>query len=170
MSRNLLSKLVRSSRTIMPSTSRTASTALRASAHRAIAVPLASQVHRAATANSPRFFSTTRPFLKGLSPETDNPQPKQAEPNVTATGPADITIEQFHAVADDYLAALIEKLEQLQEETEEIDVEYSVCFPFLNSLLFCHGNVMIHDGLLANGLSTTRQEFSPLRSPRMAPM
>lgn len=77
----------------------------------------------------PRFFSTTRPSPKGLSPETENPQPKEreSESNVTASGPADITIEHFHELADAYLEALIEKLEELQEETEEVDVEYSVC-------------------------------------------
>jgi frataxin len=49
--------------------------------------------------------------------------------SVSASGPADITIEQFHELADQYLEALIEKLEGLQEETEEVDVEYSVCAP-----------------------------------------
>jgi hypothetical protein len=39
-------------------------------------------------------------------------------------------------VADQYLDALIEKLEALQEETEEVDVEYSVSAfsPFVLSL------------------------------------
>jgi frataxin len=44
----------------------------------------------------------------------------------SASGPAEITTEQFHEVADQYLDALIEKLEALQEEAEEVDVEYSV--------------------------------------------
>lgn len=43
----------------------------------------------------------------------------------SASGPAEITTEQFHEVADQYLDALIEKLEALQEEAEEVDVEYS---------------------------------------------
>jgi hypothetical protein len=39
-------------------------------------------------------------------------------------------------VADQYLDALIEKLEALQEETEEVDVEYSVSAfsPFVLSM------------------------------------
>lgn len=45
----------------------------------------------------------------------------------SASGPANIAIEQFHELADTYLELLIEKLEMLQEETEEVDVEYSVC-------------------------------------------
>ena len=54
----------------------------------------------------------------------------------SASGPAEITTEQFHEVADQYLDALIEKLEALQEETEEVDVEYSVSAfsPFVLSL------------------------------------
>jgi frataxin len=80
---------------------------------------------------APRFLSTTRPSLKGLSPETDNPQPREPEAHVSesASGPAEITTEQFHEVADQYLDALIEKLEALQEEAEEVDVEYSVSAP-----------------------------------------
>ncbi len=53
----------------------------------------------------------------------------------SASGPADITTEQFHELADQYLDALIEKLEALQEETEEVDVEYSVSALTLFSLI-----------------------------------
>ncbi|RDL40175.1 uncharacterized protein BP5553_00154 [Venustampulla echinocandica] len=74
----------------------------------------------------PRSFSTSRPSLKGLSPESeDPPAPSKTEPNATASGPADLTIERFHELSDVYLNALVEKLELLQEETEEVDSEYS---------------------------------------------
>ena len=136
MTHSALSKLIRSSsRSIRPLVSRSSSTAIRSSLLRPAVLPIATHGYRASSIPAPRFFSTTRPSLKGLSPETDNPQPKESESHVTASGPADITIEQFHEVADDYLNALIEKLEELQEETEEVDVEYSVCPPF--SQLLC---------------------------------
>lgn len=83
----------------------------------------------------PRAFSTTRPTNKGLSPlSEDPPAPISAtEPSTESTEynvggvPAEITAEQYNELSDDYLNALVEKLEQLQEETEEVDVEYSVC-------------------------------------------
>jgi frataxin len=128
MTRTAISKLVRSSsQSLRPLVSRSSSTTIRSSILRPAVLPITSHGFRGSSIQAPRFFSTTRPSLKGLSPETDNPQPKESESHVTASGPAEITIEQFHEVADEYLNALIEKLEQLQEETEEVDVEYSVC-------------------------------------------
>lgn len=70
---------------------------------------------------------------KGLSPESEDPPAKESttensEYNVGGV-PAELTNERYHELADDYLNSLIEKLEQLQEETEDVDCEYSVCFP-----------------------------------------
>jgi frataxin len=132
MTRGALSRLVRrSSKSIRPLVYRGTSSAIRGSISRPAIVPIAGHVSRASSIQIPRLFSTTRPSLKGLSPETDNPQltPREPESNVSesAFGPADITIEQFHELSDTYLEALIEKLEMLQEETEEVDVEYTVC-------------------------------------------
>ncbi|PMD45758.1 Frataxin [Hyaloscypha variabilis F] len=130
MTRGALSKLVRSSRTgITPLASRSSSAAIRTSILRPAILPISIHGSRASSIQTPRFFSTTRPSLKGLSPESENPQPtpREREHNVSesASEPANITIEQFHELADTYLNALIEKLEELQEETEEVDVEYS---------------------------------------------
>jgi hypothetical protein len=60
------------------------------------------------------------------------PSTESTEYNVGGV-PAEITVEQYNELSDDYMNALVEKLEQLQEETEEVDVEYSVCplFPFI---------------------------------------
>jgi len=126
MTRSAISKLVRSSsRSIRPLASRSTSTAIRTSLLRPAILPIATQGYGAISVQGPRCLSTTRPYLKGLSPETENPQPKEAESHATPSAPSDITIEQYHEVADDYLNALVEKLEQLQEETEEVDVEYT---------------------------------------------
>ncbi|PBP22016.1 hypothetical protein BUE80_DR007142 [Diplocarpon rosae] len=74
-----------------------------------------------------RYFSASRSSPKGLSPESADPAPKEAEKESynTASAPVDISIEEFHELADRYLDVLIEKLEALQEEREEVDVEYS---------------------------------------------
>ncbi|KAH8687393.1 frataxin [Tricladium varicosporioides] len=83
-----------------------------------------------------RCFSNSTTTAKGLSPETENPHPKQAEPNssLAASGPADITTDEYHELSDQYMEALVDKLEQLQEEDEQVDCEYSagvltVAFP-----------------------------------------
>ncbi|KAK2627623.1 hypothetical protein QTJ16_003589 [Diplocarpon rosae] len=73
-----------------------------------------------------RSFSASRSSPKGLSPESADPAPKEAEKSYnTVSAPVDISIEEFHELADTYLDVLIEKLEVLQEEREEVDVEYS---------------------------------------------
>lgn len=41
----------------------------------------------------------------------------------------ELTNEQYHEVADLYIDNLVAKLEQIQEEREDVDVEYSVFFP-----------------------------------------
>lgn len=76
-----------------------------------------------------RSFTAGRPSLKGLSPETEDPQPKEAEPHTVleASAPANITIEEYHKFSDAYMEALVDKFEALQEEKTEIDCEYSVC-------------------------------------------
>ncbi|KAJ5037958.1 uncharacterized protein L3040_006834 [Drepanopeziza brunnea f. sp. 'multigermtubi'] len=115
-----LSKLLRSARGL--STTVRSPSRLRTSIPRAITAQANPQSF---TPASP--FSTTQFLAKGLSPESADPAPKEAESEsyTTASAPADITAEEYHELADAYLDALIEKLETLQEEREEVDVEYS---------------------------------------------
>lgn len=74
-----------------------------------------------------RLFSVTPAASKGLSPESEDPHPKQAESNTTGAQPAALTSEQYHELADAYMDSMVEKMEQLQEERDDVDVEYSVC-------------------------------------------
>lgn len=93
--------------------------------------------------NSFRAFSTTRPASKGLSPESEDPPipPSADESNTESIEynvggvPAELTADQYNELADEYLNSLIEKLEELQEETEEVDCEYSVGLPPCQSRL-----------------------------------
>ena len=84
---------------------------------------------------STRSLSTSRVFQKGLSPETDNPQPKTPESNDTAssTSKVEISTDRFHELSDSYLSVLVDRLEVLQEGREDVDVEYSVRCPPLPS-------------------------------------
>jgi frataxin len=91
-----------------------------------LARPSASNIYRVAALPTPRFMSTTRPLLKGILPETDDPPPSDPEPQVTASAPADLTMDEYHKVSDQYLEKLVDKFEAMQEEKEDVDCEYSV--------------------------------------------
>ena len=82
-------------------------------------------VARAAASTQPattKQFSTTIPRSKPLDPDTL----KNAQP-------AMITDDEYHAIADVYLESILEKFEELQDQKDEVDVEYSVS-PSLGSL------------------------------------
>ena len=75
-----------------------------------------------------RAFHASKPAFKGLSPETDDPQPKQPEAHTTsAAAPTEITMDEYHLVSDAYMDTILARLEQLQESREDVDVEFSVC-------------------------------------------
>jgi hypothetical protein len=83
-----------------------------------------------------RCFSTGKQQSKGLTPDSSDPPPRTPESTSTqASGPAEISIDQYHELSDIYLNSLVEQLEQLQEEREEVDCEYTVNRP-LAFLLF----------------------------------
>lgn len=61
-------------------------------------------------------------------PDTSDPKPKERESNETAssTSKVEVTEERYHQLSESYLNTLVEKLEGLQEDREDVDVEYSV--------------------------------------------
>ena len=73
-----------------------------------------------------RNFTTTLPLPSSSSstPAAQTTQPPQH--------PSPLSIEKFHTLADTYIDNLVLHLEQLQEEREDVDVEYSVCLPHLS--------------------------------------
>ena len=83
-------------------------------------------VSAATTLHTTRLFSHTRPISKGLSPETENPAPKVAEEQDQGAKPAALDEGRYHELADAYLDELVESFYKLQEEREDVDVEYSV--------------------------------------------
>ncbi len=76
---------------------------------------------------------TTRRFISNSSVRQaitpDAKAPKAAETPEVVKTPADINESDFHTVADEYLDKLLSRLEQLQDEREDVDVEYSVRHP-----------------------------------------
>ncbi|TVY90540.1 Frataxin-like protein, mitochondrial [Lachnellula willkommii] len=76
-----------------------------------------------------RTFSSGKPALKGLSPESENPTPTQPKASPAPAAPANLTAEQYNELSDAYMDALVAKLEELQDESEKIDVDYSLTSP-----------------------------------------
>ncbi|KAF1962838.1 Frataxin [Byssothecium circinans] len=62
---------------------------------------------------------------RGIMPDAENPPPRQSEDLDQPTVPTDISTSEFHERADAYLDELVARLEQKQEETPDLEVEYS---------------------------------------------
>lgn len=82
-----------------------------------------------------RPFSSSTAALKGLSPESENPQPKEAEPHAAAKAPAQLSKEEYDELSDAYMDSLLAKMESMAEEQGDVDVEYSA-----GVLTFAHPN------------------------------
>lgn len=63
-------------------------------------------------------------------PESENPPPKQSESADQPTVPTDVPTSEFHERADAYLEELLNRLEEQQDKTPDLEVEYSVCSGF----------------------------------------
>lgn len=59
-------------------------------------------------------------------PESENPPPREAEPHEEVSAATELDYEEYHQRSDQFLEALVEKLEQIQEEKSEVEVEYAV--------------------------------------------
>jgi len=88
----------------------------------AAAVP---RVVSPAAGGSRRPLVTTTALSKGLSPESEDPPPPAPEDSQTTATPAPITEDEYHELADDCLEAILGRFEELQDEREELDVEFS---------------------------------------------
>ncbi|KAF2839634.1 Frataxin [Patellaria atrata CBS 101060] len=71
----------------------------------------------------PREFHSS-PSLSSLMPDAQDPGPKESE-SPEQKAPAQISSEQYHEIADQYLEELNSKLEAMQESREDMEVEYS---------------------------------------------
>ena len=63
-------------------------------------------------------------------PESEDPQPPNRVEEARAVGQAtEIDDEEYHVRADEYMEAVHEKAESMQEAREDVEVEYSVRIP-----------------------------------------
>ena len=70
-------------------------------------------------------FHSSAAFSKGITPDAEDPSPKEL-PREPATQPTDITDDVYHDLSDRYLEGVVAKLEEMQESTQDLDVEFSV--------------------------------------------
>ncbi|KAK4141994.1 Frataxin-like domain-containing protein [Dichotomopilus funicola] len=126
MARSSASKLARVAHRGLQST-RIARTSLAASP---VAVQYAPSAAPASVFTARRSVSTTPHHFQSITPDAKAPKNAEATP-VTKT-PADISDGEYHSVADEYLDKLLLRLEQLQDEQEEVDVEFSAGVLTLN--------------------------------------
>lgn len=81
-----------------------------------------------AAIEGPRYFSTSIRNYAGLMPDSEDPQPPNRVEEHRMTQPTEIDEEEYHTHADQYMDAIHEKAEEMQEEREDVEVEYSVRF------------------------------------------
>jgi hypothetical protein len=78
-----------------------------------------------------RPFHASATRSKGLSPTSSEPEPPRAQYAGGAghvAQPAALTTDEYHDLADQYIDALVLKLEEMAEDVaEKLEVEYSVC-------------------------------------------
>ncbi|KAG4259377.1 hypothetical protein LB506_004131 [Fusarium annulatum] len=76
---------------------------------------------------SQKCFSTTISDKRGIMPDTENPAKplNEAEEIHQNAVVADITEQQYHDLADEYLDNVVGKFEELQDQREDIDVDFS---------------------------------------------
>ncbi|CAI6257818.1 unnamed protein product [Periconia digitata] len=118
----------------MKSLSRAGQIALRQAACSPIRAhsPINGVILRGAAAQG-RNTSAIRPFRtfhssmrnQGLMPESENPPPRNPEDVDRPTVPTDISTSEFHQRADVTLDDLVARVEEKQEETPDLEVEYS---------------------------------------------
>jgi frataxin len=62
-------------------------------------------------------------------PDTENPSTPKRESTTANLVPTEVTDDEFHARADEFMEKVHEKAEQIQEGREDVEVEYAVRIP-----------------------------------------
>jgi len=79
----------------------------------------------------PPSISTARSFhisvrsYKGITPDSADPKPNFTPAAEHVAEAAEISTERYHELSDAYIDNLVSVLEEIQEDREDVDVEYS---------------------------------------------
>ncbi|KAI9777094.1 MAG: Mitochondrial chaperone Frataxin [Geoglossum umbratile] len=101
-------------RALAPTTARAASSFAPA---RYVSIPQAPTTHR-------KSIHTTPTTSRAITPDSSTPPAPSTTPSHIAA-PANISIEEYHDLADRFLDSLVVKLEGLSEQRDDVDVEYN---------------------------------------------
>lgn len=71
-----------------------------------------------------RSFHTS-PLRNGIMPDSADPAPKESEANEHVTSPTNLSYEEYHQRADEYLGLLMNRLEHQQEGRQDLEVDYA---------------------------------------------
>ncbi|GAB7350195.1 hypothetical protein MBLNU459_g0855t1 [Dothideomycetes sp. NU459] len=72
-----------------------------------------------------RCFSAAAAHFKGLSPDSEDPQPKESQPIEHVREPTPLEDEEYHERAEQYLDEIVARVEELQENKEDLELDYS---------------------------------------------
>ncbi|KAF3765759.1 Frataxin [Cryphonectria parasitica EP155] len=97
-----------------------------------------SVVTRGLRLSTTRFLSATSSRPKGILPDTDDPEPPNVLDHAIKPVPAELSDEDYHDLADEYLEAIQDRLEEVAEANDQVDIEYSagvlnVTFPTIGT-------------------------------------
>lgn len=97
-------------------------------AHRFVLPVSASQSLRVTPSASRKLFTTSASSSRGIMPDTDDPHGKASEPPAApvSMNVAELSDGEYHELSDKYLDTVVSKLEEVQEQREGWDVEFSV--------------------------------------------
>lgn len=76
-----------------------------------------------------RCFSVASVRCKGLSPDQEDPAPKESQPTEHLQDPTPLEDEEYHERAELYLEEIVSRVEELQESKEDLELDYSVSSP-----------------------------------------
>lgn len=89
-----------------------------------IARSVASAGARGAALSRPRFRNA-RPALRSSFSTSHRVAMHLTAEDIKTAQPADITEEEYHEIADEYIETLLTEYEKMQDDRTDIDVEYS---------------------------------------------
>lgn len=77
---------------------------------------------------SQRCFSVASIRCKGLSPDSEEPAPKESQPMETeqVKEPTPLEDDEYHERSEQYLEEIVSRVEELQEGKEDLELDYSV--------------------------------------------
>lgn len=94
----------------------------------ALSRPLLASSWRSIASQS-RHLSASSSRAKGILPHTDDPAPPNVQTPAVKPVPAELSDEAYHELADEYLETIQDRLEEISEQNDQVDVEYSVKSP-----------------------------------------